>query len=163
MKHLLSITLCLLTIALAINAPARTRTTQKKLGNTRAVVERIEPDSAATDSIAGIDPQAITMRGFSKRAGDSKESFFLTPHTRHRISHVRLLMRYTQLTGEMLHERQVTVPVSLKPGETQLVSVRSFDVQRLFYYYGGPQPRKEATPFKVAFRLLGYDIPVGRL
>ena len=48
-------------------------------------------------------------------------------------------------------------------GETQLVAVRSFDVQRLFYYYGGPQPRKVATPFKVAFRLLGYDIPVGKL
>ena len=54
------------------------------------------------------------------------------------------------------------VTVSLKPGETQLVAVRSFDVQRLFYYYGGPRPRKVATPFKVAFRLLGYDIPVGK-
>ena len=49
----------------------------------------------------------------------------------------------------------------LKPGETKLVSVKSFDVQRLFYFYAGPQPRKQATPFKVAFRLVGYDVPVG--
>ena len=53
------------------------------------------------------------------------------------------------------------MPVSLKPGESKLVSVKTFDVQRLFYYYAGPKPRKQATPFKVAFRLTGYDIPVG--
>ena len=161
MKKLLFISL--MTLMLAAGAQARTRTTQSKLGNAKTVVEQIEPDSCQTDSIDGIDPHAVTMRGFSKRASDTKESFFLTNNTRHRISHVRLLMRYTTLQGDMLHEREVTVPVALKPGETQLVAVRSFDVQRLFYYYGGPQPRKVATPFKVAFRLLGYDIPVGKL
>ena len=152
-----------LTLLLTIGAQARTRTTQSKLANAKAVIEQIDADSTAVDSITGVDPHAITMRGFSKRAGDSKESFFLTNNTRHRISHVRLLLRYSTLQGEVLHEREVDVPVSLKPGDTQLVAVRSFDVQRLFYYYGGPQPRKVATPFKVAFRLLGYDIPVGKL
>ena len=53
------------------------------------------------------------------------------------------------------------MPVKLLPGETQLVSIKSFDVQRLFYYYAGPQPRKSATPFQVAYRLTGYDIQVG--
>ena len=153
----------MLTLLLTAGVQARTRTTQSKLANAKVAVEMIEADSCLNDSIDGIDPHAVTMRGFSKRASDTKESFFLTNNTRHRISHVRLLMRYTTLQGEMLHEREVAVPVSLKPGETQLVAVRSFDVQRLFYYYGGPQPRKVATPFKVAFRLLGYDIPVGKL
>lgn len=153
----------LLTLLVTTSTQARTRTTQNKLANAKAVIEQIDADSTAVDSITGIDPHAITMRGFSKRAGDSKESFFLTNNTRHRISHVRLLLRYSTLQGEVLHEREVDVPVSLKPGDTQLVAVRSFDVQRLFYYYGGPQPRKVATPFKVAFRLLGYDIPVGKM
>ena len=153
----------LLTLLVTTSTQARTRTTQNKLANAKAVIEQIDADSTALDSITGIDPHAITMRGFSKRAGDSKESFFLTNNTRHRISHVRLLLRYSTLQGEVLHEREVDVPVSLKPGDTQLVAVRSFDVQRLFYYYGGPQPRKVATPFKVAFRLLGYDIPVGKM
>jgi hypothetical protein len=152
-----------LTLMVAVAVQARTRTTQSKLGNAKAVVEMIEPDSCSLDSIEGVDPHAVTMRGFSKRASDSKESFFLTNNTRHRISHVRLLMRYSSMQGEMLHEREVMVPVALKPGETRMVAVRSFDVQRMFYYYGGPQPRKVATPFKVAFRLLGYDIPVGKL
>ena len=113
------------------------------------------------DSLMQVDPAAVTLKGFSKRASDSKESFFITNNTSHRMSAVRLLMRYTTMQGEMLTQRTVTVPVSLKPGETKLVSIKSFDVQRLFYYYAGPQPRKQATPFKVAFRLTGYDIPVG--
>jgi hypothetical protein len=118
-------------------------------------------DGLLPDSLADIDPNAVTLKGYSKRASDSKESFFITNNTSHRMSAVRLLMRYTTMAGEMLTQRTVNVPVNLKPGETKLVSVKSFDVQRLFYYYAGPQPRKQATPFKVAYRLTGYDIPVG--
>ena len=65
------------------------------------------------------------------------------------------------MDDQLLTQRSVTIPVSLMPGETKLVSIKSFDIQRLFYYYAGPQPRKAATPFKVAFRLTGYDVPVG--
>jgi len=141
---------------------ARTRTTRKNLHSTEVPVAVLEPgDSLLSDSLVGVDPGAVTLKGYSKRASDSKESFFITNNTSHRMSAVRLLLRYTTMSGEMLTQRQVNVPVSLKPGETKLVSVKSFDVQRLFYYYAGPQPRKQATPFKVAFRLTGYDIPVG--
>lgn len=139
---------------------ARTRTTQHNLTTDAVPVERIvvAPDDS---TLTVVNPDAVTLRGYSKRASDSKESFFITNHLEHRISAVRLLMRYTALDGSMLHERTITVPVTLNAGATQLVSIKSFDVQRLFYYYGGPKPRKSATPFKVAARLLGYDIPIG--
>lgn len=141
---------------------ARTRTTRKNLRSIEVPVMAIEPsDGLLPDSMAQVDPDAVTLKGYSKRASDSKESFFITNNTSHRMSAVRLLLRYSTMNGEMLTQRQVTVPVSLKPGETKLVSIKSFDVQRLFYYYAGPQPRKSATPFRVAFRLTGYDIPVG--
>jgi len=141
---------------------ARTRTTRKNLRSTQVpVVELAAADGLLPDSLAAIDPNAVTIKGYSKRASDSKESFFVTNNTNHRMSAIRLLLRYSTMTGEMLTQRSVTVPVSLKPGETRLVSVKSFDVQRLFYYYAGPQPRKQATPFQVAYRLTGYDIPVG--
>ena len=141
---------------------ARTRTTRKNLRSTEVPVAVIEQDdSLLPDSLVAVDPNAVTLKGFAKRASDSKESFFITNNTSHRMSAVRLLLRYTTMSGELLTQRAVTVTVSLKPGETKLVSVKSFDVQRLFYYYAGPQPRKQATPFQVAFRLTGYDIPVG--
>ena len=154
-----TILLIFLVVACAAGTVARTRTTQSGLKSNTAPMERIDNDSTATlDDLAG----SITLRGFNKRASDSRETFFVTNNTTHRITHVRLLLRYYAVTGERLHEREVSVEVNLQPGETQLASVRSFDTQRRFYYYAGPKPRKSATPFRVAFRLLGYDIPVGR-
>ena len=149
-------------IAVVAVATARTRTTQSQLKNNSQVIEEI-PEGTIPDSlIQDIESNAVTLKGYSKRASDSRESFFVTNNTNHRISHVRLLMRYMQMNGEMLHERIATVEVDLKPKETRLVSIKTFDVQRMFYYYAGPKPRKNATPFKVAFRLVGYDIHVGR-
>lgn len=140
----------------------RTRTTQAQLKSNSQVIEEI-PASVVPDSLLrDLEPNAVTLRGYNKKASDSRESFFVTNNTSHRISHIRLLMRYSLMNGEMLHERTATVEVDLKPGETRLVAIKTFDVQRLFYYYAGPKPRKSATPFKVAFRLVGYDIPVGR-
>ena len=158
---LLSLVLLLLCIN-TLDVDARTRTTRKNLRSTEVPVMTLEQtDGLLPDSLAQIDPDAVTIKGFSTRASESKESFFITNNTSHRMSAVRLLMRYTMMNGEMLTQRTVNVPVNLKPGETKMVSVKSFDVQRLFYYYAGPQPRKQATPFKVAYRLTGYDIPVG--
>ena len=165
-KHILTLPTLLLSVMLLLcisTLDARTRTTRKNLQSLEVPVAVMESgDDLLPDSLdLGVDPNAVTLKGFNKRASDSKESFFVTNNTKHRMSAVRLLLRYSTMNGEMLTQRTVTVPISLKPGETKLVSVKSFDVQRLFYYYAGPKPRKQATPFKVAFRLLGYDIPVG--
>lgn len=166
-KHILTIPplvffLLVVLIYSSLDADARIRTTRKNIRSTEVPVMTLEQtDSLLPDSLTRIDVNAVSLKGFSKRASESKESFFITNNTSHRMSAVRLLMRYTTMDGEMLTQRVVNVPVSLNPGETKLVSVKSFDVQRLFYYYAGPQPRKQATPFKVAYRLTGYDIPVG--
>lgn len=161
MKAKIAILITLLALVTSM-AMARTRTTQKQLKSNSQIVEQI-PDASVPDSLLrDLEPNAVTLKGYSKKASDSRESFFVTNNTNHRISHIRLLMRYSQMNGEMLHERTATVEVDLKPGETRLVAIKTFDVQRLFYYYAGPKPRKNATPFKVAFRLVGYDIPVGR-
>ncbi len=159
----ITLLLALVLIALcASTMDARTKTTRKNLRSLEVPVAVMESDDGLLpDSLDGVDPNAVSLKGYSKRASDTKESFFITNNTKQRMSAVRLLLRYTTMQGEMLTQRTVTVPVSLKPGETKLVEVKSFDVQRLFYYYAGPQPRKQATPFKVAFRLTGYDVPVG--
>ena len=164
-KHILTLPPLVFAVLLLLcvnTLDARTRTTRKNLQSVEIPVMTLEStDGLLPDSLADIDPNAVTLKGYGKRASDSKESFFITNNTQHRMSAVRLLLRYTTMQGEMLTQRVVTVPVSLKPGETKLVSIKSFDMQRLFYYYAGPKPRKAATPFQVAFRLTGYDIPVG--
>ena len=160
-KHILILPL-LLTLLCVSTLDARTRTTRKNLRSLEVPIAVLESsDGLLPDSLVDIDPNAVTLKGYSKRASDSKESFFITNNSGHRMSAVRLMLRYSTMQGELLTQRTVTIPVRLKPGETKLVEVKSFDVQRLFYYYAGPQPRKQATPFQVAYRLTGYDIPVG--
>ncbi len=152
-------------VALSIIASPRTRTTQSQIRGTALIVQplQLQPaDSTWRADDAGVDQAAITIRGFAKRAGDTKESFMVTNNTHHPISAVRLLLRYSSTGGAIIHERKVTLPVTLKPGGTQMVDVRSFDIQRLYYYHAGPKPRKQATPFTVSYWLLGYDIPVGQ-
>lgn len=161
MRHLALVLFSLAAVVVS-TAVARTRTTQRQLHSAAAVVQTI--DSADVDSIdlaVGVNPDGIIMKGFTKRASDTKESFFITSQLSHRISSVRLLMRYMTMDGSVLHQRRFVVPVDLKPGETKMVSVKSFDTQRRYYYFGGNKPRKSAIPFKVAYRLTGYDIPVG--
>ena len=157
-RPLLALLLALLVLPVATG---RTRTTHRQLSTESLPVETLPV--TATDSVAGVHAGDVTLRGFGKRASDTRESFFVVNNMTHRISAVRLLLRYTLAgDGTMLHEREVKVPVSLQPGQSQLVTVPSWDKQRQFYYYAGPRPRKSATPFKVSFRLLGYDIPVGQ-
>ena len=161
MKALSLLFALLLLSAVLLPTTARTRTTQTGL-HANVPVAVIAPDSTDLDSSpTSVSSDAVTVRGFAKRASDSKESFLLTNNLTHRISAVRMLLRYSALDGTIIHERKVTIPVTLAPGETQLVSCRSFDTQRLYYYHAGPKPRKSATPFDVAYRLTGYDIPVG--
>ena len=162
-KHILILPLLLFLLCVStLDVDARTRTTRKNLRSVEVPVVVMETDdSLLPDSLMQVDPAAVSLKGYSKRASDSKESFFITNNTSHRMSAVRLFLRYTTMQGEMLTQRTVTVTVNLKPGETKLVSVKSFDEQRLFYYYAGPRPRKAATPFQVAYRLTGYDIPIG--
>ena len=154
--------LVLVLLLVSSSVSARTRTTRSKLQVSHMPVEVINIDPADSATISQVNPEVITLRGFSKRKSDTKESFLITNNTSHRLSAVRLFMRYTTLDGQVIHERTVTVPVTLKPGETQLTAVKTFDIQRMFYYYASPKPRKDATPFKVAYRLVGYDIPVGQ-
>ncbi len=141
---------------------ARTRTTQSQLRGINVPIERITAVSGANSMGDSAVSQAdVSLRGYNKRASDAKESFFITNNTPHRMSSVRLLMRYSAIDGTMLHERTATIDADLRSGESKLVTISTFDVQRLFYYYAGPKPRKQATPFKVSYRLLGYSIPVG--
>ena len=93
----------------------------------------------------GVNPNAISIKGYTKKASDSKEAFFVTNRTDRTISQIKIRLRYTTLTGEQLHERVATVNVTLRAGETRLVTIKSWDIQRQFYYYAGAKPRKKAS------------------
>lgn len=153
----------IIALALAGIAHSRTKTSTHPLTSAEKEVEMIaDMEQQPGDTIPNqVNPHAISIKGYCKKAGDSRETFFVTNKTNHRISQIKLLLRYFAMDGQLLHERVVTVNVSLNPGDTKLSWIKSWDIHRQFYYYGGTKPRKAATPFKIAYRLIGYSIPVG--
>ena len=61
---------------------ARIRTTRKNLNTVEVPVLMLEADdSLLPDSLTGVDAGAVSLKGFSKRASDAKESFS-SPTTR---------------------------------------------------------------------------------
>ena len=70
--------LIILTAVVAFLSMARTRTTQSQLKNNSLLVEQI-PDVAVPDSLLrDLEPNAVALKGYSKKASDSRESFFVT-------------------------------------------------------------------------------------
>ncbi|MBR1803562.1 MAG: hypothetical protein IJ775_01470, partial [Muribaculaceae bacterium] len=118
MRHLF---LVLSIILITASVAGRTKTTQANLRTAHIMVEPIPAtaaDSTATSAVTTVDQSLVTLRGFNKRAGDARESFLITNHATHRMANPRITFRYTTLDGGMIHERTVTVPVTLNPGET---------------------------------------------
>ena len=95
-KHILTfpplLVICLLALLISsLDLDARVRTTRSNLKSLEVPVAALEADdSLLPDSLAQLDPDAVTLKGFSKRASDAKESFFITNNTAHRMSAVRL-------------------------------------------------------------------------
>ena len=155
MKRLFSI---LLVMAVLVPMAARTKTTRRNL-SAAAETNIVTEDSLPTgDDKYTVKASPVVIKGYSKRASDNEEAFFVTNITDGHIGHITLTLLYTDVKGAMLHKRTVTVDCNISKGETRLVKVRSFDRQHRFYYYAGAKPRKSATPYKVKVHVENYEL-----
>ena len=106
-------------------------------------------------------PLAVSMHGYDKALNDAHESFLLRNETqRYRISRVLLKLVYTTESGVELHRREEYVECDLQPGATQVVTIKSFDKNKNYYYYTTPPKRASGTPYRVKYNILRYDIVV---
>ena len=106
------------------------------------------------------EPKAIKLKGFQKGVNERSESFIATNNTSHHISKISILIRYLDMKNNVIHERNISVGCDIPSGATRQLSILSFDKQKAYYYYLGAKPKRVATPFKVAYQLLCYDIRV---
>ncbi|MGN0211555.1 MAG: hypothetical protein ACI4AN_01260 [Muribaculaceae bacterium] len=160
MRGLLSI----ISIVFAVATALPVNTTRRNLSTAGARQREVAviADSVCAEAPYDFEPNAVTLRGFVKRAGDYRETFHVTNNTRRHITGLKLLFRYTDLRGRVIAERTVVVRCDVMPGLTQKVSVPSFDTDRAYHYRYGSKPRLKSQPFDVAFRLLRYDVAVER-
>ena len=146
---------------------ARVKTTRSGVHSTKSGIEMAKGFNSSIDTavIAYADsvkfnPVALTIKGYSKRAYDKMETFYVTNNTSQSITQVKILVRYSDMKGNMIHERTVTVNCNLTPYGTHQAMVRSFDTSNGFYYYLSSKPRNSAIPYQVAMRIVGYSLSI---
>ena len=165
MTHTIKALIALIVVLISNFCIAKVKTTRDNVSSSQATTEKalIAPTNTIQTkdtTSTRFNTNAITIKGFSKRASDWKESFFATNNTSHKISHITLTLRYSDMSGNMLHERTITVNCNLKPSETKQIKIQSFDTQSEFYYYASSKPRKKASPFQVSVHIVSYNIPI---
>ncbi len=110
------------------------------------------------DTVTVSITDSISFSGYDKPAPSSKESFHIVNFSATQINKVGIRITYLDLKDRMLHSREVEVECSVPGGESRLTSIPSWDSQRTFFYYLGPEPKKVATPYKVVIKLLWVEL-----
>lgn len=106
-------------------------------------------------------PMVVGLYGYTKRQNDAKETFVLRNETHnYRISRVVLKLIYKTEAGESFHSREVSLECDLLPGESRMLSIGSFDVSKMYYYYKMPPKKASGIPFRIQYDLLRYDVVV---
>lgn len=107
-------------------------------------------EAARLDTVAPA-PADMAVAGFEKTLAATRESMFVTNLTARPVEALGLRITYTDMAGAMLHTAVHDVEACIPPGETRMVSVPSFDRQKVFYYHLSPAPARAraATPFQV--------------
>lgn len=155
MKHILPLILIVATI-FQMSARRKVNTLRSQL-TPLSVVEELQQTGPA-DTLRYAD--RITFSGYSKTLNDANETFFVTNETPFHISRLCVKFTYSMPDGTMIHEEFHDINCDIPAAATRQISVRSFDRQHNFYYHLGKKPKRSATPYKVAYTLLSYDVKI---
>lgn len=107
-----------------------------------------------------LSTDSIRMAGYDKPLTSNKEAFHLINSTGTAIIKVGVRIIYLDLKNRMFHSRELPVEVIVPAGETRLVSIPSWDIQKSFYYYLGQEPKKVATPYKVKIDIMWAEFDI---
>lgn len=151
---IVSTIMLLLSIANTADIMAQ-RTTRRGLR-----VESHKENTTQIDTVA-INPSSrkIIISGYDKPLKSSKETFFITNNTTNNILGLRVSLEYIDAKGRTLHKRDHHLNINIPVGETRQAAIKSWDVQRSFYYKLSSKPRKaDATPYDVNYQIISIDI-----
>lgn len=98
--------------------------------------------------------------GYEKEINSSRESFLLTNDSEYEITGFKVKIDYLDMSGRMLHSREIERSCVLPIGESRKFDIPSWDTQKTYYYYLGNEPRKVATPYKVVFHPISFWVKV---
>jgi len=127
----------------------RLRTTRPRLRPDTATLHKATPSDI--DTIAG-PTHAISISGYEKTLRSTRESFFAANNlTGSRIISITLTIDYRDMAGNQLHQRSVTIPADIPPGQRRQLYFPTWDKHHVMYYHSSAPPRTsaQATPYTV--------------
>ncbi|MDE6010695.1 MAG: hypothetical protein K2F87_04505, partial [Muribaculaceae bacterium] len=69
-------------------------------------------------------------------------------------------IEYRDMSGRMLHRREVDLETDIPAGETRMVSIPALDRQKTMYYHRSRPPRNGGMPFDVDMTILAIRMPL---
>lgn len=140
----------------------------KNVGSShRNIVEIEGEEMILADSLINLNPEyqkvlhelkECYFSGFDKEANSNIESFLLVNNSSKTITGFEVKIDYLDMKDRMFHSRTIRESCDIPAGESRKIDINGWDKQHTYYYYLGNQPRRVATPFKVAFTPLSYWI-----
>lgn len=115
------------------------------------------PKSETLDSLrVTLLADSISIAGFDKPLRSTRETFFVVNNSSVTIAWIDFEITYRDMEGRMLHRRDEHVDIDLPQGETRMVAVKSFDLQKSLYYHRSATPKNGAgIPFMVEIAIKG--------
>ena len=105
------------------------------------------------DSIPVIfSADSVSFSGYDKTVSSSIETFLVTNRNPIPIQRIEVRITYLDMNGRMLHSRVAEAYCFVPPGETRKADIPTWDKQKTYYYYLGPEPKRVATPYKVTIQ-----------
>lgn len=144
--ELRTVMVAVLTFASLFAATAQ-RTTRRGLKERQTGTTIEKTTSPDTLRLPG---DAVLVSGYEKPLSSRNESFHVTNYGDYDIIQLIAEITYTDYQGKELHKREVALGTPIPAGSTRMLTFRSWDSQKRFYYSKGPAPRTQAYPYDVA-------------
>lgn len=157
MNRLLIVLLLALVSSLSVSAQRTTRRPLKAL----TPVEAPTIGWTQLDTIAGDSAAAMAhITGYEKPLRAKRESFFVENQGSTQLVDGEFELTYSDLQGNMLHQRSVWITLDIPAGERRMVSIKSWDINTVFYYHLNVPQRSsaQATPYTVTIRPIQLSI-----
>ncbi len=157
MKNAKRIIVMAVLTALACGIAAQAQQTTRKRLKKSERVEAVSTVTVAYDTIAGTEAETMAqITGYEKPLRASRETFMLRNLSAKRLVEGEFELTYYDMKGNMLHRRTVRTRLDIPAGERRMVSLRPWDVNRMFYYHlNRPQRTSaQATPYAVKIKII---------
>lgn len=138
----------LIILATATSAAAQ-RTSRQRLRPDVPAAAATPPAPMPTAVAMSGDSVAVSLAGYDKPLRSARESFHAVNADTLDIVGMTLTFTYMDTSGRMLHRCSRHIDADIPAGETRMVTVPSWDRQKVFYYINSAPARSAGTPYDV--------------